>query len=246
MGEHKRMYLLLATSTVLLCCGCSYYHESYSILESAPYLNYGGNVTPEPVDGSTGFAVGFGGGYEGTNTDSDTSISAFEAAVSLAANLGSIVEIVYTPSLSISEEMFPYGILDAKFTLLDEPVTVSPDFGLGMGLGKAGFMVDGRMLMVFGLPLLGGRINPYVAPKLMMLFYPYELSGYIPTTKRTFCPVYGLDAGLSFSIQITGDDKSAQKLMIRPGVTYMTGEEPKGDKIRFSIVEIGISVLFAP
>ncbi|TET46325.1 hypothetical protein E3J62_04550 [candidate division TA06 bacterium] len=247
MDRPMRSYLLIAVLILLLFSGCSYHHESYSILESVPYLNYRSNASPELVDGSTGFGIGIGGAYAHTATDSDTSVSTFVTNMSLRANLGSIVEVGVTPSFLISDDILPYGIFDAKFKLAEQPVIINPSIGFGAGFGRAGFMGDARMLVVFGVSLLDGLINPYVAPKLMMFLYPYELSGYFPTTtKRTMCGIYGLDAGMSFSIPIGKGKKSIQKLKIMPEFTYVAGKEPKGEKMKFSITRFGASLLFAP
>jgi len=236
-------YLNLTVIGIVMVVGCRYYHQDISILESVPYVEYGCGTSPDPLDGPIGFGVG--AKRINTSTDIDTSINAFGPDLLIRRRF-SKVEVGYFATNSLQKNhLLPYGILDLKVFIIDKPLLVAPDFAVGLGVGKAGFMFDGRSSLILGLSLFDGLVCPYVAPKAILLFYPYEKSGIIPTLKWTGCGISGLSGGMGISIPLeVEDERVIRSVKFVPEVSYISGREPKQNRIGFSVFQLGGRLIF--
>jgi|GEM_PF-1873502 len=247
MPKRKEWTVLILALALAIGQGCSYYRRSYSILESVPYLNQSANASPNLIDGSTGLALGIGGAYAVTDADPDTSIEVFSPSMSVRARPSPVIEIGVTSSFSVREgEFLPYGIVDARFSFLDEPLLVVPEVAFGLGYGYASFMWDFRTSLTLGVPVFQGQVIPYVSPKFMLFTYPYEKSGYVVLTPEwASCAVGGFDAGCGFSFPIVRTKDQVQRLNLRPHVSYALGREPKLDRAKFSMLAVGVNLVYA-
>lgn len=239
----KFLYLVVMV-VVSVVVGCTYYHQDISILESVPYVDYGCEMSPDPIDGSAGFGVG--GRNLKTSTDVDTTVNSAGPDLLFRVRHGR-VEMGYSATFSPQRDHFlPYGLIDLKIFFADNPVIIAPDLAAGMGVGKAGFMFDGRTSLTIGLSLFDGFVNPYVAPKVILFFYPYEKSGIVPTLKWTACGISGVSGGLGFSIPLeVEEEKVTKSVKFIPEVSYFSGREPKQNRVGFNMLQLGGSLLFA-
>ncbi len=240
----RLLSLLILT---FLCSSCSYYKQSYSILESVPYANQNSNVSPDLIDGASRLGFGVGADYTRASADPDTGVDVFSPTFSVRARPFPLAEFGFTSSFIVREgEALPYGIFDAKLGFLEEPVLIVPNMGFGLGYGYASFMWDMRTSLVVGVPLLHRQIIPYVAPRFAVFTYPYEKSGYVVLTPDwASCALVGFDAGMGLSFPVLQEKDRVQHLKIRPHFTWLTGKEPKLEKRQFRIIQIGANIVYA-
>jgi hypothetical protein len=245
MRVNTKLSVLLVLA--FFCSSCSYYRESFSILESIPYVNQNQNVSPDLIDGASHVGLGIGADFTNTSADPDTSISAFSPTISVRARPFPAAEFGFTSSFVVREgEALPYGIFDVKLGFSEEPVLIVPDVGLGLGYGYASFMWDMRTSLVVGVPLLGGQVIPYVAPRFTIFTYPYEKSGYVILTPEwASCALVGFDIGTGFSFPVMQKEDGPQHLKLRPHFTWLVGKEPKLEKRAFQVIQFGANMVYA-
>ena len=248
MQKFKIEFLLLLIS-VLLNLNCPRISENYSILKSSPYVDYGTNVIPEIIDGPIGKGYGFGGNYVYTATDADTSIGVTALHGLIRKRIRRTVELGFTGSLIYKEKIFPYGIFDIKFQSLKEPISICPDFAIGAGLGREKWSFDFRFSTMFGYPILRNQVNLYLVPKIIFFTYAYhyeEAEGGSISVDYAISTIYGFGTGLCFSLPLGTENRNiVPKLKIKPEFNYLMGREPKLDQINFSVLQIGLQVLYA-
>lgn len=248
MQKFKIKYLFLLI-VICLSFNCHQWSEDYSILESSPYVDYGTNNIPEIIDGPTGSAFGFGGNYIYTTTDTDTSIDVLGMNALFRKRLGRIVEVGFTGTLMYKEKMFPYGVFDTRFQLSKQPISISPDFGIGAGRGREKWSFDLRFSTIISYSIVKNRLNLYFVPKIIWFHYAYHAAGTEVGTSSVYYAtsnIYGFGAGLCFTLlESTEQHGRTQKLRIKPEVNYVMGQEPKLDQIDFSVLQIGLQLLYA-
>jgi len=243
IGKYK---ILLLCTIGLFAVRCSTWTKDYSILYTLPYINYGANPTPELIDSPNNTVFLIGAHNILTKSDMDTSIGVFALNGSIRHQFSPFVESGFVLNGAIKNKIFYYTVSDVKFQLLDEPIIICPDIGLGVGLAKVAWNLDFRVSAVLGYPVIEDCLYLHLMPKYVVLLYPWHVRGTDIGPifhSYAFSSIYGFSAGLSFSQPlepITHD--TALKLRIKPELNYLVGSEPKLDQISFSIVQFGCQV----
>ncbi len=231
---------------LIFVISCHHQVEYYSILESAPHVDYSTSFTPELIDSKNGFSLGLGGGFSQTASQSDSSIDMYDFNLIIRARLGTVGDLGYsfTNFFVGDKQASPYNVLDAKFLILKEPVIVGPDIAFGFGAGSAGWLADARLALILGMPLINSSINPYIAPRVMGLLYPWKRETFPNRitwqTSYSISPVYGISSGISFSLPA-----GTAKVKFRPEISYLNGKEPQLDKITYYVLQAAFHLQMA-
>ncbi len=244
MSSKYRLPLVYAIG--LLIVRCSTWTRDYSILHTSPYIDYGTNLAPELIDSPNNTAFLLGAHNILTKSDTDTSIGVFVLDGTIRHRFNPLIESGFTLNGAIKSKIYYYSVSDIKFHLLDEPIMICPDIGLGIGLAKVAWNLDFRVSAILGYPVINDYLYLHLAPRYIALLYPWHVRGTDigPILHSyTFSTIYGFSVGFSFSKPLESATRgSTLRFEIRPDFSWMFGSEPKLDQIGYSVVQFGCQV----
>jgi len=235
------IFALLSSST------CTQYGIQHSVLESSPYMDYSSNSAPLRVDGHYGRSAGIHLYYSQTAADTDTTIKGYNGTFNFRQRIANLGDAGFTFNAAmIDNTLYGYGVIEGKFYLLKGPISIAPDIGFGAGLGDLAWMFDARTSLIVSGEIIKNVLFVQVAPRLIGLTYPFyteETGGITTSYYYTTMPLYGVNAGFTFSFPIAPEDMYiVPRLKITPEVNYFFAQEPRGDEIKLNILQIGCSL----
>jgi hypothetical protein len=240
----KKIIVIAALGSTFMSVRCSNYVENYSIMEYLPYNNYGNYFTPDPIDTTPVFALA--GGYSNTQVTADGGVDIGRSGPFGALRFSVIprIETGLTASTrNDGEDFSPFFLIDGRGNLMNEPACLGVDLGFGFGPGERNMMYDFRGSFIAGMPLFEGRINPYVAPRIMAMSYVWQRvyhddqlnwDSYYATAL-----IYGASAGVSFSLPV-----GSYIMKFVPEITWMGGKEPQLARVDYTALQIGAKLMF--
>jgi hypothetical protein len=237
---------MIAALVLLSSSACTTHGIQHSVLESSPYMDYSANSAALRLDGHTGRCAGINLYYSRTNTDTDTTVTGYNGTINFRQRIVNIGDAGITLNTTmIDNTLYGYGTVDGKFYLLRGPTSIAPDIGIGAGLGDLAWMFDARTSFIVSVEIIKNLCYAQVSPRLIGLMYPYyteETGGLTTSYSYTMMPLYGLNAGFTFSFPLAPVEMYiVPRIKITPEVNYLFGKEPKGTEVDLNIFQIGCS-----
>ncbi|MBN2620893.1 hypothetical protein JXB22_07355 [candidate division WOR-3 bacterium] len=237
----------IVTALVLLnSSACTTHGIQHSVLESSPYMDCSANSASIRVDGHFGRCAGINLYHSRTNTSADTNVTGYNGTINFRQRIIDIGDAGITFNATmIDDALYGYGTVDGKFYLYKGPVSIAPDVGIGAGLGELAWMFDARTSFIISGEIIKNVFYAQFSPRLIGLMYPYyteETGGLTTSYSYTMMPLYGLNAGVTFSLPLAPEDMYiVPRFKITPEVNYLFAKEPKGDEVNLNILQIGCS-----
>ena len=243
-GKMLRIRFHISIVIILFMMSCATTIADYSILETVPFPEYNLGTGPHMIGTRQGLSMGISGKYLSISTNNDTTVQAAGSSISVLrwrlstmSEVGLALGLCSMESQSGHGDFLPYMVLDTKLCLLHDPIIITLDPGIGMGIAETGGLsYDLRCSCIVGKPLLYGIFVPYIAPRVIGLIYTWRRNshGLAGENARALSPMYGFTGGFDFNAY--SPSKSLQFHII-PEITVLKGYESTMDQINYTVIK---------